>query len=96
MFDEARDTSSVGWPIVFTLGFGFFFFLLTSGDIPNGLLARVLWRTFPLSQFLYIGPLAMSAKKNGERRAFQGWLIGAALAALLYLPCWGEAWSLHS
>lgn len=47
---------------------------------------------FPLLQFLYIGPLAYFARGSGRNKAMQGWLIGAAVAAVLYSPCWGLMW----
>ena len=49
------------------------------------------WAFFPLAQFIYIGPLAFFAWQKGKRRAMQGWLIGAAIATVLYFPCWGLA-----
>jgi hypothetical protein len=53
-----------------------------------------LWRCFPFAQFLYIVPIAIACHRRGKIKAFQGWLIGAAIAALLLAPCWGLAWFL--
>lgn len=55
---------------------------------------RIAVAGFPLAQFLYIGPLAYYAWKSGKRKSMQGWLIGAAIAALIYSPCWGMALSI--
>ncbi len=61
----------------------------------HGRIMTMAWRLFPFAQFLYIGPPLYLAKSRGRIKAFQGWLIGAAIAAVVYAPCWGLAWAMR-
>ncbi|HEY3929052.1 MAG TPA: hypothetical protein VGL89_11800 [Candidatus Koribacter sp.] len=95
--NPAPDISSRGWPIFFAIVLGFFY-LLGDGLIFSRVQGwqTALWAAFPLGQFIYIGPLAYSRSKSGQRKAMQGWLIGAAISAVIYAPCWGLAWIIIS
>jgi hypothetical protein len=51
-----------------------------------------VWQLFPIIQFAYIGPVMRFCWKRGMRKRMQGYLIGAAVAAMAFIPCWGSTW----
>ncbi|WP_041855628.1 hypothetical protein [Candidatus Korobacter versatilis] len=88
------DSSSFGWPVFFAFLAGLGYIIAVGvlfGSVER--IEMILWAALPISQFLYIGPLIYRAKKNGYRRAMHGWIVGAAVAALVFMPCWGLAFS---
>lgn len=93
MFEEYtdEDTSGRGVRILSAVALGLIYLVLSFWIFER--FSLVVAAAFPVAQFLYIGPLSYFAYKSGQKRAVQGWLIGAALAALLYSPCWGFALS---
>ena len=87
------DSSGRGLPVFLAIALGVTYILGIAFCL-QGHSQGMMWgfKLFPVAQFLYIAPLAFDAKTKGQRKAFQGWLIGAAIAALIYSPCWGLAW----
>lgn len=85
MVDKSRRI----WPILITVLLGIVYFV-GGGYLLNGTdYVRIgYWAAFPLTQFVYVGPMAYIRSRKGARKAMQGWLIGALVAALLLSPCW--------
>jgi hypothetical protein len=91
------DASSRLWSAVLVIVIGFFLMfpgvvvvaLFASGKSIFSEIFIALYRGFPVTQFLYVGPIAYRQYSAGQTKAMQGWLIGAAVSAVLYFPCWG-------
>jgi hypothetical protein len=96
----ASVLSSRGFSIFFAVVVGLFtltmflFLGIAWGGHPSPRQTFFGWcfRLFPLSQFILIAPIASYCYRTGRTAAMQGWLIGAALAAVLFAPCWGWPW----
>lgn len=89
------DSSSRFLPILFApmIGVFYMFFVPIVLHGPETLTVA-MWRSFPFVQIVYVGLIAIACRRRGKIKAFQGWLIGAAIAAVLLAPCWGLAWFL--